>query len=156
MFCRNTVKWLYKLDNDFEWNCGNPIPKDLEFRDQDNEVRLVLEKDGKITVKADYAWDGCTPKFCIFDVLIGVSDGAVHAVTGRPKTYYASLVHDALYQFHGDAMPYARADADRFFLRLMKETGFAPRHVYYFFVRLFGSVAHELSAHYGKKKPIKR
>lgn len=67
-------------------------------------------------------------------------DGVVHAGTGRPKTYYASLVHDALYQFLPDGLPLKRVDADRFFLRLMEKSEFGPRWIYWIFVRLFGGL----------------
>jgi hypothetical protein len=46
--------------------------------------------------------------------VIGTPDGVVNIHTMRPKAYYASLVHDALYQYlgwHG----ISRASADRCF-----------------------------------------
>ena len=103
-------------------------------------------------MSADYAWDGCTPKFCLLDVLLGVPDGAVDSRTGKVKTYYASLVHDALYQFLDVGLPYNRKDADDFFLCLMEETGFILRQIYYRAVRLFGGSFRWYSISYGKKK----
>lgn len=152
MLCRNTEKWLYRLDRDYTWNCAKTIPEDMSFRDQKGKVRLILKQNGDIMVTARYAWDGCTPKLCFLDVLIGIPDGAVDTGTGRPKTYYASLVHDALYQFLHDGLPYTRKDADRFFLQLMKETDFALRGLYYVAVRIFGHIFHWLSARFGKKR----
>lgn len=140
MFCTNSVRWLYRLERSYSWNSEHGIPEDLVFRDKTGVVRLVVERDGRITVTRGYAWDGCTPKFCIFDILIGVPDGVVHAKTGRPKTYYASLIHDALYQFLPDGLPFERVDADRFFLRLMEESEFGPRWFYWITVRLFGGL----------------
>lgn len=140
MFCTNSVRWLYRLEQSYSWNSGHDIPEDLVFRDKTGAVRLVVERDGRITVTRGYAWDGCTPKFCIFDILLGVPDGVVHAGTGRPKTYYASLVHDALYQFLPDGLPFERVHADRFFLRLMEESEFGPRSIYWIAVRLFGDL----------------
>jgi len=67
-------------------------------------------------------------------------DGVVHKDTGHPKTYYASLVHDALYQFIPDGLPLGRRHADRFFLLLMAESDFSPRWVYWVAVRVFGGL----------------
>ena len=152
MFCRNVQKWIYKLDHDYTWNCGRLIGEDMLFRDQKGKVRVVLKKDGDIRITAGYAWDGCSPKLCVLDVLIGIPDGAVDSGSGKPKTYYATLVHDALYQFRPKGIPFTRKEIDQFFFRLMAETGFALRHIYYMAVRLFGSHAHWLSVNFGKKR----
>ena len=97
--CRNSVKWLYRSEVNFEWDSGFDIPEDQVFLDTTGKVRLILERGGRITVTREYAWNGCSPKVCIFDLLVGTPDGVVHVRTGRPKTYFASMVHDALYQF---------------------------------------------------------
>ncbi len=94
--CRNGVKWLYKLERNYSWESRHAVPEDYVFTDQTGVVRLIIERDGRVTVTRDYAWNGCSPKLCVWDVLFGTPDGVVHAHTGRPKTYYASLVHDAL------------------------------------------------------------
>src|SRR5436190_2080914 len=109
MLCRNAVDWLYRLDRTFTWESGLALPHDLAFRDKQGTVRLVIETSGRITVMRGYAWNGCSPKFCVLDILIGTPDGVVHAGTGKPKAYYASLVHDALYQFLPVAAPVAPA-----------------------------------------------
>jgi len=138
MFCKDSVAWLYRLERSYSWDSGLRVPQDLVFRDKDGTVRLVVETSGRITVMRGYCWNGCSPKFCFFDVLIGTPDGVVHARTGRPKAYYASLVHDALYQFLLLDEALKRRHADRFFLRLMGESGFAPRYIYWLAVRIFG------------------
>lgn len=140
MLCKNSVRWLYRLDRSYSWDSGHQVPKDLVFRDKDGTVRLVVETTGRITVMRGYSWNGCSPKFCVFDILIGTPDGVVHARTGKPKTYYASLVHDALYQFLLLDASIKRRDADGFFLRLMEESAFAPRYVYWLAVRVVGWV----------------
>ena len=159
MFCRNTEKWLYRVTGDYTWRSGVSIPKDMEFVDQKGKVRLRISEDGAITVTKRYTWDGCTPKFCLLDVLLGIPDGAVYSGpgehTGKPKTYHASLIHDALYQFLNKDLPYNRKDADLFFLRLMQETGFKLSGVYYIAVRIFGGLANRLSVTYGKKRVMK-
>ena len=136
--CKHSVRWVFKLETSYRWSSGYPIAEDLVFRDKTGVVRLIIERDSTITVTAGYAWDGCTPKVCIFDILIGMPDGVVYAGTGRPKAYFASLVHDALYQFLPDGLPLARRHADAFFLRLLAESEFAPRWLYWAAVRLFG------------------
>ena len=138
--CRNGVDWLYRLEQSYTWKSNHPIAEDLVFKDRDGKVRLIVGKDGTITVTRGYAWDGCTPKFCVLDFLIGTPDGVVHKDTGHPKTYYASLVHDALYQFLPDGLPLRRRHADRFFLLLMAESDFSPRWVYWAAVRVFGGL----------------
>ncbi len=138
MWCSNSVRWLYRLDQNFTWDSRHPVPEDLVFRDRTGAVRLIIEAGGKITVTRGYAWNGCSPKWCVWDVLLGTPDGVVHARTGKPKTYFASLVHDALYQFLPDGLPLRRRDADRFFLVMLGESDFAPRRIYHWVVRLIG------------------
>ena len=140
MLCKNSVRWLYRLEESFCWKSHLDIQEDCAFKDKTGVVRLILEKGGRITVTRGYTWNGCSPKFCFFDILIGIPDGVVDSRTGRPKTYYASLIHDALYQFVRDGLPLKRRDADHCFLRLMEETGFRPRYLYFFAVWLFGGL----------------
>ena len=136
----HSEKWLYRLDHPVTWRSGHPFPHDMAFNDLTGTRRLEITSDGAITVLAGYAWDGCTPKFNFFDVLFGTPDGVVDTRTGRPKTYYASLYHDALYQFLGTGLPLRRVTVDRFFLRLMTATDFRPRSLYFAAVRLFGNL----------------
>ena len=136
--CKNSVKWLYRSDQNYAWESGFDIPEDRIFLDSSGKVRLILERGGRITVTRGYAWNGCSPKMCIFDLLIGTPDGVVHARTGRPKTYYASMVHDALYQFLTADSPLSRRQADEAFLRLMAESEFFLRWMYWAAVRAFG------------------
>jgi hypothetical protein len=131
MFCSKSVHWLYRLEKNFSWDSPLDIKQDYAFKDNRGVVRLILEHGGRITVTRGYAWNGCSPKFCFFDILFGVPDGVVDFHTGRPKTYYASLVHDALYQFVPDGLPLKQHDADRCFLKLMEATGFRLRHLYF-------------------------
>ena len=95
--------WKFKLIKDYEWKCKektNIIEKDLDFYDDENKLRLQIFENGIIRVKEGYAWDGCSPKFNILDLFVlGTPDGIRDIETGKAKTYYASLVHDALYQF---------------------------------------------------------
>jgi hypothetical protein len=138
MWCRDSAEWVYKLEECFGWCSGHALPHDYVFFDSTGKAWLFIDKHGTITVLRGYAWNGCTPKLCFLDLLVGTPDGAVYEGTGRRKTYYASLVHDALYQFLREASPLTRADADRFFLRLMQESDFALARVYWLVVRALG------------------
>lgn len=138
MFCRNSVAWLYRADQNFSWDSGITVQADQVFLDAGGKVRLVIETTGRMTVTRGYAWNGCSPKFCFLDLLIGTPDGVVDADTGRPKAYFASMVHDALYQFLGAESPISRREADRCFLLLMTESHFSLRYIYWAAVRLFG------------------
>jgi len=48
------------------------------------------------------------------------------------------MVHDALYQFLRVNSPLNRRQADECFLRLMAESEFSLRYIYWIAVRLFG------------------
>lgn len=89
-----------------------------------------------ITVRKDYAWDGCTPKFKLGGKIFGVWDGFFNHRTKRPDTYYASLVHDVLLQFLGEH-PISREHADNIFLWVMQRDDFPFAWIYYAFVRLW-------------------
>lgn len=102
---------------------------------------LDISTSGTITVKANdngYAWDGCTPKWSFLGLWIaGVPDGHVDYRTGKPYTYYASLVHDALYQYL-HSVPVTKKQIDLLFLKMLGD--FRLRNLYYFCVKHFGGV----------------
>ncbi len=103
-----------------------------------------------------YAWDGCTPKRLFYWLaLIGTPDwwersetiqSLDHMGTPRtrqpfwPKAHYASLVHDALYQYLG-LIPIAKKDVDRQFHDMLLASGLpAPlARLYHLAVRHFGA-----------------
>ena len=136
------VKWMFVLDQDFVFNVRSHLPKDFSqgctFVDRSGRRRLELHPNGDAKVLAHYSWDGCTPKFSIWDIVFGTPDGIPNRNTTKPKTYYASLLHDALYQFLDVDLPMSRASADRVFLELLTRDGFGPKWVYYAAVRIFG------------------
>ncbi|MEM6737714.1 MAG: DUF1353 domain-containing protein [Bacteroidota bacterium] len=105
---------------------------------------LKIEEDGTITIKGSfdrgYAWDGCTPKLNAIHITWGNFDGRLirHGKGDyKPYTYYASMVHDVLYQYKRCA-PITRAEADKIFLYMLKKSGFMWCYVYYIGVRSFG------------------
>jgi hypothetical protein len=138
MLSTKTVKWLYRSEVNYTWESGWAIAEDRYFLDKDGVVRLIIERGGRITVTKGYCWNGCSPKGVVFDLLIGTPDGAVYEPTGRPKSYFASLVHDALYQFLGADSPVTRRQADDAFLKLLRDSEFRLRWVYWMAVRVGG------------------
>jgi len=106
--------------------------------DRHDVLQLKLLSDGHIIVMKDYCWDGCTPKFCFLDVLFGTREGAIVKKIGTPKTWDASLVHDALCQFLPADLPLKQSQVDSIMLELLKKRGFALSYFYYGAVRLFG------------------
>ena len=70
---------------------------------------------GYITIDKGYSWNGCS------------------YVPDFKGTYYASLVHDALYQYKVD-----RKIADLVFYDLMKRDNFKLKWIYYKGVYFFG------------------
>ena len=135
-----SVKWIYVLENDEIYHSRKNFDNDLAFEDSSGVRRLEIRRDGEIRVLSSYAWDGCTPKFSVWDVLFGTPDGVPNARTNKPKTYYASLFHDALYQFIDAGLPISRKDIDLIFIDLMKRDNFGPRKLYFLAVRLFGGI----------------
>jgi len=141
MPCREAAEWLFRLERNYTWQSPYAFDRDWAFQDTKGHTRLLITTDGVITVIKGYAWDGATPKTCAFDLVLGTPDGVVFLGTGKPKTYYASLVHDALYQFLPADSPLTRAQADRCFLLLMEEHKFSLRRLYWIAVRLFGGLS---------------
>jgi len=153
------LEWIYILDQDFSYNIRDHLPADFAigcaFEDVSGARRLEIYPDGTTKVLATYAWDGCTPKFVLWDITIGIPDGIPNLNTKRPKAYYASLLHDAFYQFLDNDLPISRESADKIFLEILERDDFAPRRIYYAAVRLFGNLFHLFSrwkrSYQGKK-----
>lgn len=144
-----SVQWIYVLEGDFVYNIRNHLPsgwnKGYAFFDKKGKRRLEIHANGDVRVLAGYAWDGCTPKFSVLDILIGTPDGIPNERTKKPKTYYASLVYDVLYQFLEINPDVPKEKADKIFLDLLSRDGFAPRHLYYFAVSIFGGLGHRFT-----------
>jgi hypothetical protein len=112
---------------------------------------LKIEDNGKITVRAGnpggYAWDGCSPKWNFIDLTWGTPDGRLDMITEKQITYYASMIHDALYQYKGE-IKLSRKEVDIILKLNLRRSKFLLSGIYYFFVRLFGGL-------YGKWKTKK-
>jgi len=126
--------WIFKIHEDFVFQSRH---RGKSF----DSKWLKLETSGKVTVKANdtgYAWDGCTPKRSILGLfIIGTPDGHIDIRTEKPMTYYASLVHDAFYQYL-EHVPVAKCDIDRQFYEMLRDVGFPLARIYYLVVWAFG------------------
>jgi len=115
--------YRYRLDQDFI----------IPYFGYDFESEFVVIKDNTLTIKKGYAWDGCTPTRSFIGLFyIGIPNGHTDYRTGKPFCYYASLVHDALYQYEIGT----RKKADGIFYLMLDE--FPLSKVYYWAVRLCG------------------
>jgi len=126
-----------KLYKEIEWtSIDSPRISDIWFEND----RLLIE-DTMIVIKSSednpFTWDGCTPKWKVLDIVIGTPDGVTSKRTGKPKTYYASMFHDALYK-RGKKSGITRKQADLIFYDEMKKQRFKLAKLYYFAVRIMG------------------
>lgn len=130
--------YRYYLTEDYTFETGMPVARRVDFfaKNNDKQLLFVIEENGNIRIKKGFAWDGCSPKLKIvflgFSFFIGTPDGAISRETGRPYTYYASLVHDALKQFADhDDMPFSDDQIDFIFLTILERDKFHKAHFYY-------------------------
>jgi hypothetical protein len=99
-----------------------PLNCKISFKDQNGVIRLTLHQFA-IKIHSGYAWDGCTPKLCVFGKWLGVPDFG--------PTILASLVHDSLLQFHlDDGFPLNREQCDVHFSEILNEQDFVFSGVY--------------------------
>lgn len=122
-----------------EWIQTNIKDKSIETK------WLKIQTNGKITIKGNqgegYAWDGCSPKIKIFGKIIGTPDGLIDPRTNKPKTYYASMFHDAIYQFKKHPhMQLSRKEADIIFRIMLQRGNFKAWKLYYKVVRWGGGI----------------
>jgi len=105
---------------------------------------LEIKENGTIHIYGNnpngngYAWDGCTPKWEIADLVIGTPDGRLDYYTQEPMCYYASMVHDILYQFK-EKMQISRKDTDKLFYKIMMEANYFWSKLYFCVVTIAGS-----------------
>ncbi|MFA5669432.1 MAG: DUF1353 domain-containing protein [Balneolaceae bacterium] len=131
--------WKFKLDKDLT------LEREYDFLSFDKVesfifpwATIVVSKN-KIRVIAHegYAWDGCTPKFHLKNIIVGVWDGPILYATKLPQAYLASLIHDILCQYMGKHA-ISRKQADQIFYAMLKEVDFLFAPLYYAAVRFFG------------------
>lgn len=127
---------VYRFVHDRDvWICTNILDRDFE-----NEL-LRVAPDGRITVKGSskkgYAWDGCSPKGYFLHFIWGTPDGKMDYRTEKPITYYASMIHDVIYQFKSE-VNISRKEADMLFKCILRESGFMWWWFYLMGVRIGG------------------
>lgn len=128
-------KWIstyrFKTIKDIEIGLRTPILNfkgKIIFKDSKNQELLTLYPYA-IKIHSGYAWDGCTPKLNLMGKWIGVPD--------FKPTILASLVHDALIQFHlKPNFPLNREQCDMIFKEILNEQDFALSGLYYFGVQI--------------------
>ncbi len=101
---------------------------------------ISISENGVVYISRWYAWNGCSPCINVFDLfLINTPNGIKNPYTGLPKTYNASLVHDALVQFSKEhKIP--RKIVDRVFYETLKQCGFKAAGLYYMAVKVFSAL----------------
>lgn len=103
----NKKAWRYQIDYLFDYR--SELLLGVTF-----ENNWVTIGDGVITIKQGYAWDGCSPAWYLPVVgWMGAPDGPVDS-EGRPQSYYATLVHDALCQFRTELLIPKKVTVDLF------------------------------------------
>ena len=113
--------YLYKLFHSYEYT-----HQALEGITFDNAWCSI--DNGTIVIYEGYAWDGCSPKKDVLGLFtIGTPDGRLQE--GKPITYYASLVHDALCQFRQD-IDISKAQTVEIFRDMLNEAGFGLANIY--------------------------
>jgi len=125
--------YKFKLNKDFTHESGWVLKKSYKSK------WLEITTSGLITVKSNgtgYSWDGCTPKWSVLNLfIVGIPDGHIDHRTMKPYTYYASLVHDVLYQYL-DTVPVSKKDIDLLFLDMLGD--FKLRKIYHLMVKHLG------------------
>ena len=107
--------WRYKLTKPFEKSTPHLIGVDFS-----NE--WITIRHGRITIKAGYAWDGCSPTWNLGPLWFGPWDGPLTS-EGKPVTFYATLVHDALCQFRPDIPNLSKKQTVDLFRSMLIESG---------------------------------
>ncbi len=129
--------WKFVHKKDFSYK-SNLLNRTCDFD------WLSISVDGTITVKGThengYAWDGCTPKKNFLQITWGNFDGMLKRFDKgdyKPYTYYASMIHDVLYQYKR-CVPVTRKETDKIFYHMLKDAGYCWAYIYYLGVRALG------------------
>ncbi len=137
-------RWRYAIDEDVVYAIArypDCIRERRRLCDEAGNCWLELVPPNRVIVKAGYAWDGCSPTFSFLDLgWVGTPDGVIEH-TGRPVTWKASLVHDALGQYrHHENFPFDTKMRDLIFRDILAENEFKMAWTYYWAVRFLGPV----------------
>jgi hypothetical protein len=113
-----------------------------DFFDQSGNLRMSFV--GKyIIIRKGYAWDGSSPKVCIFGKFIGTPD--------FKETMVGTCVHDALYQFlHTPCLKLKRLECDNLFEEILLDQGFGKMsYVYSYSVKLLAGLTYKIGTWQG-------
>lgn len=119
---------------------------------------LDIRKNGEFVIKGSnksgYAWDGCSIKWNSINVTWGTPDGKLDYTTLKQKTYYASMLHDVLYE-NKKTVPVSRKNADLLFKDILKTSNYILSPIYYAAVRIFGGLFGAWKTKSSEQKRIK-
>jgi hypothetical protein len=115
----------------------------VHLKDKRGNTWAILRHDG-LLIQAGYSWDGCSPKYSVFGVGVGVWDGfnifhpEIKEICQQAK--YPSLVHDVFYQFWDQVADYTtKPNVDNYFYFDLVAVNFPLSGLYYWFVRKLGT-----------------
>lgn len=130
--------YIYKLDEDFSYETSIPVDKRYSFNGFDGNELMRISKEGVITIRSGYKWDGCSPKIKVFDwFYLGTPDGTNDKEHVKSRCYYGTLIHDPCYKFYR-SLPYTRKQVDKFMVDLFRKSGFSLAGLYHRVVRMLG------------------
>lgn len=116
------MTWRYRLDRRF-------FHTSVHLQGVEYSNDWVDIRHHSIMIQPGYAWDGCSPAWRLpGGIWLGTPDGPLMA-DGRPQTFYASLVHDALCQW-AEEIPIPRSATVALFGEMLREAGFPPWRVW--------------------------
>jgi len=137
--CCRKVTSLYRLPHTYMYKTHL---KGFSFKAE----YLELRKSGLLIIPKGYVWDGCSFTFSFLDLFtFGTPEGRIHFKTGKPVTYYASLVHDALYQYHHE-IGISKKVADQLFLKMLNKEKYPLARVYYLALRTYNTATYILTS----------
>lgn len=129
----NTNKYRYVTDTVYQFSV--PELNRVEFKNEWIEIR-----NSAMTIQQGYAWDGATPSKRLPVVgWVGVPEGPL-TQDGRPVSWKATLIHDALCQYRKDIRNINKSDTVALFKRCLedKEAPAWMRVLYPFMIDNFG------------------
>ena len=121
--------WRFQLSEAYVYH--HPLLMGITFA---NDWMTIV--DGSMTINLGYAWDGCSPKrYCLGLLTVGTPDGALRL--GKPWTWEASLVHDALCQYR-QQIPLTKQQVTQIFNDQLAQLQWPLRRLYVWAVTVFG------------------